>query len=74
MTSWRQAKTKGKAPYGDSAYGGTAQLKIIAAKKMAAKVGEQGYKNRPLTDLQKASNGEKSRTRARLEHVFDFME
>lgn len=35
---------------------------------------EKGYKNKPLTDSQKQSNREKSKTRARVEHVFAFME
>jgi IS5 family transposase len=67
-------KDKEQDLYGDSAYGGENQLKIIAKKKMNNKVGEQGYKNNPLTDLQKANNKEKSRTRARIEHVFGFIE
>jgi hypothetical protein len=57
-----EGKDKEQVPYGESAYGGTEQLKIIALKNLAAKVGEQDYKKRPLTDLQKASNKEKSRT------------
>jgi IS5 family transposase len=67
-------KDKEQDLYGDSAYGGENQLKIIAEKKMNNKIGEQGYKNNPLTDLQKANNKEKSRTRARIEHVFGFIE
>ncbi len=38
------------------------------------KVHEKGYKNKPLTEEQKANNREKSKTRARVEHVFGFME
>ena len=38
------------------------------------KVCEKGYKGHPLTDEQKASNREKSKVRARVEHVFGFME
>lgn len=41
---------------------------------MNNKVHEKGYRNKPLTDEQKANNKEKSRTRARVEHVFGFME
>jgi IS5 family transposase len=67
-------KDKGEDLYADSAYGGEKQDEIIKAKQMNNKVGEQGYKNNPLTDLQKASNKEKSKTRARVEHVFGFME
>lgn len=41
---------------------------------MNNQVHEKGYRNKPLTDEQKASNKEKSKTRARVEHVFGFME
>ena len=34
---------------------------------------EKGTKNNPLTDEQKANNCEKSRTRARVEHVFGYI-
>lgn len=37
-------------------------------------VHEKGYKGKPLTDEQKADNREKSRVRARVEHVFGFVE
>jgi hypothetical protein len=32
---------------------------------------EKGYRNHPLTEEQKANNREKSKTRARVEHVFN---
>ena len=41
---------------------------------MKNKVHEKGYRNRPLTDEQKTSNIKKSKIRARVEHVFSFME
>ena len=41
---------------------------------MNNQVHEKGYRNKPLTDEQKASNKKKSKTRARVEHVFGFME
>ncbi|MGB0880376.1 MAG: transposase [Polaribacter sp.] len=41
---------------------------------MVNKINEKGYKNNPLTEQQIASNKEKSKTRARVEHVFGFME
>ena len=67
-------KDKDQNLYADSAYGGEKQLDIIKEKQMINQVGEQGYKNKPLSDQQKESNKEKSRTRARVEHVFGFME
>jgi IS5 family transposase len=65
---------EGQELYADSAYTGENQEKIISKHKMVNKVHEKGYRNNPLTDLQKKSNTEKSRTRARVEHVFGFME
>lgn len=60
--------------YADSAYTGQEQEIVISKYKMKNKVHEKGYRNKKLTDEQKASNREKSRTRARVEHVFGFME
>ena len=34
---------------------------------------EKGYKNAPLTEEQKESNREKSKVRARVEHIFGYM-
>ena len=41
---------------------------------MNNKVNERGYRNKPLTERQIKSNKEKSKIRARVEHVFGFME
>jgi len=41
---------------------------------MENKVHEKGYRNKPLTEEQKKNNTEKSKIRARVEHVFGFME
>lgn len=35
---------------------------------------QKGYRNKPLTDEQKESKKEKSKTRARIEHIFGIME
>lgn len=67
-------KDEGQDLHADSAYTGEEQEVTIKKYKMNNKVHEKGYKNNPLTDKQKASNREKSRTRARVEHVFGFME
>jgi len=67
-------KDKGQELYADSAYTGEDQEKVIAKHEMDNKVHEKGYRNKPLTEEQKASNREKSKTRARVEHVFGFME
>ena len=43
-------------------------------KKVVNMVNEKGARNKPLTDVQKANNKEKSRTRVRVEHIFGFVE
>jgi transposase, IS5 family len=61
--------------YADSVYTGEEQeRRIINKHNMNNKTHEKGYRNKPLTDEQKANNREKSKTRARVEHVFGFME
>lgn len=67
-------KDKGQNLWADSAYTGEEQEKTIKKYRVKNKIHEKGYKNRPLTEAQKESNKEKSRTRARVEHVFGFME
>lgn len=58
----------------DSAYSGEKQRAIISQKEMTDKTCKKGYKNKPLTEQEIAINREKSRVRARVEHVFGFME
>jgi IS5 family transposase len=67
-------KDEGQPVYADSAYTGEEQKKVYKTKKVINKTNEKGYRNKPLTDGQKASNKEKSRIRARVEHIFGFVE
>ena len=67
-------KDKGQPLYGDSAYTGEEQEKVIKKTGMINCVHEKGYTNRPLTKKQMKSNHKKSKSRARVEHVFGFME
>ena len=67
-------KDEGEDFYADSAYTGQVQEEVISKKGMTNKVHEKGYKNKPLTDEQKADNKTKSKVRARVEHIFGFME
>ncbi|MFH0898836.1 MAG: IS5 family transposase [bacterium] len=67
-------KDEGLPLYADSAYTGEDQEKIYKKKKVINKINEKGYRNKPLTDNQKISNKEKSKTRARVEHIFGFVE
>ena len=64
----------GQDLHADSAYVGQKQDATILKFQMNNKVHEKGYKDAPLTEAQKESNTEKSRTRARVEHIFGFME
>ena len=60
----------------DAAYVGEDFKKQIhekCGKKVDLKINEKGYRNKPLTDEQKAENREKSKVRSRVEHVFGFM-
>lgn len=61
----------GQKLYADAAYIG--QEETIESCGMRNMVHEKGNRYHKLTDAQKASNKEKSRTRARVEHVFGFM-
>ena len=67
-------KDEGQPLYADSAYTGEDQEAVYKKKKVINKINEKGYRNKPLTEEQKAGNKEKSRTRARVEHVFGFVE
>ncbi len=76
-TSWSQAlddllekEDAGQDFFDDSAYTGKEQEKVIEKYEMNNKTNEKGYRNKPLTEEQKANNREKSKTRARVEHVF----
>ncbi len=65
---------KGQDIYGDSAYTGQKQEETISKYQMNNLVNEKGYRNTPLTEEQKENNRKKSKTRARIEHAFGFME
>jgi transposase, IS5 family len=65
---------KGQPLHADSAYTGENPQRVIRSFKMKSKVHEKGYKGKPLTAVQKKRNKKKSTVRARVEHVFGFME
>ena len=67
-------KDKGKPFYADSAYVGPQVAEVLKDHKMVNRIHEKGYRNKPLTEKQKAKNKRKSRIRSRIEHVFGFME
>jgi IS5 family transposase len=69
-----EEKDEGQTLHADSAYTGEDHENAIENVKMKNRVIEKGYKNKPLTDEQKATNKAKSKIRVRVEHVFGFME
>ena len=64
---------KGQSLHADSAYTGEKQQQTIASHQMINKVHQKGSRGHPLSKGQKQLNRHKSRTRARVEHVFGFM-
>ena len=63
----------GQDLHADSAYIGEPIDTMLKIKGLAPKIIEKAYKNKPLTDEQKANNKEKSKIRCRVEHVFGFI-
>lgn len=60
--------------YLDAGYVGDAVSDAVKAVGMTPVVCEKGYRNRPLSEEQKAANRKKSKVRCRIEYVFGFME
>lgn len=69
-----EEKDKGQGLHADSAYSGQPIKEIVEKYEMKDHIHEKGYKNNPLTEEQKESNHFKSKTRARVEHIFGFIE
>lgn len=63
---------KGQKVYGDSAYSGLGYL--FERKGVIKEVCSKGQRSHPLTEEQKSENKRISKNRARVEHVFGFME
>jgi len=63
---------KDKVMYADSAYKGE-KIESCLGKKIVNQIIEKGYRNKPLTEDQKAQNKIKSSIRVRVEHIFGFM-
>jgi IS5 family transposase len=64
-----------KVAYADSAYVGQELHEEIRRKSpnIELRIHEKAYRGKPLTQAQKDSNTEKSRVRARVEHIFGHM-
>jgi IS5 family transposase len=60
--------------YGDSAYNSKAINEIMEEKSINQLFNEKGARYKTMTAEQRESNRQKSKVRARVEHVFGFME
>ena len=69
----RQAGAQADRVHGGSAYRSAQIEKDLKEKAVESRIHEKGYRNRPLTEEQKENNRQKSRVRARIEHVFGYM-
>jgi IS5 family transposase len=59
--------------YADSAYRSEKIEAMLKRKNIESLVHEKGYRNQPLTKRQQQRNRKKSKTRARVEHIFGFI-
>ena len=66
-------RDKGQTLYGDSAYRGEEQEKIIKKAKMKSRIHLKGYRGNPLNEQEQKTNSSRSRIRVRVEHVFGHM-
>lgn len=66
-------KDKGKPLFADSAYSGEPAQEILDKHKVRSHVHRKAGRGSSLTRWEKVSNRYKSKTRARVEHVFGFM-
>jgi transposase, IS5 family len=62
----------GQPLYADSAYSGKNCAKAITSAKMENRTHEKAYRYKKLSQEQKEQNTVKSKTRARVEHVFGY--
>ncbi len=60
--------------YGDSAYGSEEKEALLRKLGYRFRFNKKGHRNHPLTERQKKRNQRMSRVRARVEHVFGWME
>jgi len=58
----------------DTAYADSAYIGQELPANIKQEICERAYRNKPLTDEQKSENRRKSKVRARVEHVFGFIE
>jgi len=64
---------KGQALYADSAYIGQRVAEVLQHWRIISQIIERRFREKPLTELQKAMNRIKAKIRCRVEHVFGFI-
>lgn len=63
----------GQPVMADSAYRSGKIEEMCLRKNIKSRIHEKGYRGNPLTERQRQANKKKSKTRARVEHIFGFM-
>jgi IS5 family transposase len=69
-----EKEDSGQPLYADSAYRSKSLEAYCGRMGMQSRIHEKGFRNKPLKKRQKAANKRKSKVRARVEHIFAFME
>lgn len=64
------AGNSGDELWADSAYRSGVTERALELMGFESHINERAYRNRPLTEAQKEANRERSKTRAKVEHVF----
>lgn len=67
-------RDRGQPLWADSAFRSEEIEAMLQRRGIKSQVHEKGYRGRPLTQEQIARNKAKSKVRARIEHIFAFME
>jgi IS5 family transposase len=67
-----EEKDKGQPLFLDAGY--ESKDDVVRECGMTPVICEKGHRNNPLTEEQKQSNRQKSKTRCRVEHIFGFIE
>lgn len=63
----------GRDVHADAAYRSAESEQLLRDKKLNSKVQYRAYRNKPLSDAKKRTNTNRSKIRARVEHVFGHM-
>ncbi|ASC69416.1 Transposase InsH for insertion sequence element IS5-18 [Halomicronema hongdechloris C2206] len=64
------ADNSGDGLWADSAYLSVLIVEVLKLIGFEPHINERAYRNRPLSEAQKTANRERSKTRARVEHIF----